>query len=79
MNDTDRLVFSGALVNSALYFVAVLAAAIYLHKSGAIYVDVAAIGVTYLSYVAQALGKFGGPVVALSILVGAAAGILLLF
>lgn len=79
MNDTDRLLFVGALVNSALYFVAVLAAAIYLHKSNAIYVDVAAVGVAYLSYLAQTSGKFGGIVVAISVLIGALAGILLLF
>lgn len=44
---------AGLLVNSALYFSVVFVAALVGHHQVAMYADIAAIGITYLSYYAQ--------------------------
>lgn len=78
MTDSDRFIIIGAQINSALYFTAVFVAALSAHNLRAEYVDIAAVGVAYLSYLAQAIGVLGKTTVALSIVLGAAAGALLL-
>lgn len=79
MTDRDRFIIIGAYVNSALYFTLVFVAALWAHNVRAEYVDIAAVGVTYLSFLAQAMGRMGKTAVAVSIVLGAAAGALLLF
>lgn len=80
MNDTDRFIVIGAYINSALYFMLVFVGAVVAHNQRAEYADISAIGVTYLSYLVQAFNpKAGTAIVGLSVVLGAAAGILLLF
>ena len=77
----------GAMINSALYLVAVFIAAFIMGKDLAWKLDVAACGITYLSYVMMAAGQvrekpammLANALVWLSIALGAAAGIALLF
>ncbi len=82
MDHTDRvLLLVAILVSSTLYFVLVFVAALAAHNMPALYTDITAVGVTYLFHTIQAhilpnmltLSMF-----ALTIILGAAAGLLLL-
>lgn len=74
-------ILAGVLINSAVYFLTVFVAGIWLGNIWAVKVNIAAVGITYLSYLAQALDA-PPPItiglVALSIIAGAGAGLLLL-
>jgi ABC-type multidrug transport system permease subunit len=74
-------VVAGVLINSAIYFLTVFVAGIWMGNILAVKVCIAAVGITYLSYLAQALDA-PPPItiglVALSIIAGAGAGLLLL-
>lgn len=74
----------GAIVNSAIYLVAVFYAGLTYGHPYAWKFAIAAMGVTYLSYLVQIPGREAAPTIAAilvvaSILLGAAAGIALLF
>lgn len=74
--------YVGALINSALYLVLVFVAGLAAHNHAVVNVDIAAIGVTYLSYTAQITGimpQVSNALVFLSIGLGVIAGILLVF
>lgn len=81
-----RAAVIATLVNSALYLSAVFAAAIIDHNLIARNVCIAAIGATYLSYLIQIGGKRVGAeaiavsiTIAVSLALGTAAGLALLF
>lgn len=78
--NNNPLIFLGAMANSALYFGAVFVAGLVAHNLKAEYLDIAAIGVTYLSYMLQAFAttRLCQAVVGLSVAMGAAAGVALL-
>lgn len=71
---------AGAMLNSALYLIGVFALGMATNNGWAVKGAVAAAGVTYLGYVAQAMGKqlIGNIIVAASIILGLAAGITLI-
>jgi len=73
----------GVLINSALYFVAVLAAGLVWRNFGAVVMDVVAIGTTYMSYVFQHAYGMRHPIsmwlAASSVGFGTIAGLVLLF
>lgn len=77
---TMALLALGALANATLYFVLVFLAAIHTGHLHAMYFDIVAVGITYLSFTAQLLNRMllGVFLVVASILAGAFAGILLL-
>lgn len=72
--------YLGAIVNGSFYCVAVVAAGLATWHPWATYLAIAALGVTYLSYLAQlhvATLRFSNLVVAISILLGIASGLAL--
>ena len=73
---------AGAIVSANVYFVLVFVVALAASNHLAVYDDLAAVGVTYLSFAAQIMFPtrmlLGGLLVVGSIALGAAAGILLL-
>lgn len=77
-----RAAVIATLVNSALYLSAVFVAAIVDYNLIARNVCICAMGATYLSYLIQIGGKrsfLGTAVIVVSIVLGAAAGLALLF
>lgn len=73
---------AATIVNSALYLGAVFIAAIVDHNLIARNVCITAMGATYLSYLIQIGGKrnfLGTAVIVVSIILGTAAGLALLF
>lgn len=74
-------IIAGVLINSALYFAGVLAGSIWMGNPLSFKLCLTAIGITYLSYLVQALDAPKGIIialVALSIISGGLAGIMLL-
>ncbi len=74
-------IFVGVIVNSALYFSAVLVGALFSHNWFAARLDIAAIGITYFSYLVQTLPVprlVMMVVVGVSVVAGVAAGLALL-
>ena len=72
--------YLGAVVNGALYCAGVIAAGLSTWHPWAAYLAIAALGVTYLSYLVQlhvATLRFANLVVAISILLGVIAGLAL--
>lgn len=72
---------AGVLVNSALYFIAILWAGIAWGEHEAVKVDIIAIGATYLAYSVQCYDPghaVSRAMVAASVVLGAIAGMLLL-
>jgi hypothetical protein len=77
---TAALLGLGAIVNASIYFVLVFVTAVNTRHTPAMYVDIVAVGVTYLSFTIQLLNRMvlGEFLVLLSIFFGAVAGLLLL-
>lgn len=79
-NDTVLMAIA-IIVSSTLYFVLVFTAALVTSNLHAMYTDIAAVGVTYLFHTAQLQVPSSRailPLFALTVILGATAGILLL-
>jgi len=72
---------AGAIVNASLYFVLVFLAALHANNMPALYFDMTAVGITYLSFIAQLAQldrMYTVLLVLMSVLTGGFAGVLLL-
>ena len=77
---TAALLALGAIANASIYFVFILIVSIDTNHPHAMYADIFAVGVTYLSFTVQLLNRvvLGTFLVVASVLAGAFAGILLM-
>ncbi len=76
MSEESKFVAIGGIVNSALYLASVFVASIFMHSVRSELVTIAAMGVTFLSYMIQHASPRGAlvlPVALLSIFLGALA------
>jgi arginine exporter protein ArgO len=77
----NPFVYVGLLLNSALYLVCVFVAGIFTHNALSWKLAIATMGVCYLCYLAQDMAasrRVAGALVVLSIILGVAAGLLLI-
>lgn len=77
---TIALLAFGAVANASIYFVLVFLAAASTGHPHAMYADIIAVGITYLSFTVQLLNRvvLGTFLVVASVLAGTFAGVLLL-